>query len=283
MPKIIFDTDLGSDPDDLFALLFLLRLGKNIDLLVTGDEFDGKRAALARKVLDLAGKKEIPVVQGFDLGRKKFHTDELIEGCSYNLPKDPVSAIITACEGEEEVLYLGLQGFTNLAHVLKKKPSLKKKLKIYQMGAALGFSRAEGWIEHNIKIDPESARYVLNSSANITLVQTATTEASDAYRIHPEHPFYKRLQRSKDPLEQMLIRHCELFYEKKQRYTYMGDVLTVASALGYDFVPFEEKMLYFNKEKSLEEGRGRYIRISGKESRDKMCMALVERTICTAP
>ena len=42
MPKIIFDTDLGSDPDDLFALLFLLRLGKNIDLLVTGDEFDGK-------------------------------------------------------------------------------------------------------------------------------------------------------------------------------------------------------------------------------------------------
>src|SRR3989344_2373878 len=130
MPKIIFDTDLGSDPDDLFAFLFLLRLGKNIDLLVTGDEFDGKRAALARKVLDL--------------GRKKFHTDELIEGCSYNLPKDPVSAIITACEGEEEVLYLGLQGFTNLAHVLKKKPSLKKKLKIYQMGAALGFSRAEG-------------------------------------------------------------------------------------------------------------------------------------------
>ena len=55
------------------------------------------------------------------------------------------------------------------------------------------------------------------------------------------------------------------------------------AALGYDFVPFEEKMLYFNKENSLEEGRGRYIRISGKESRDKMCMALVERTICTAP
>ena len=87
MPKIIFDTDLGSDPDDLFALLFLLRLGKNIDLLVTGDEFAGKRATLARKVLDLAGKKEIPVVQGFDLGRKKLHTDELIEGCSYTFQK----------------------------------------------------------------------------------------------------------------------------------------------------------------------------------------------------
>jgi len=281
MVKIIFDTDIGSDPDDLFALLLLLRLKKNIALVVTGDEYDGKRATLARRVLNLAGKFDTPVVQGPDLGRKKFHADELIKHVSYKIPADPLTAMQKVCKGAGEIVYLGLQGSTNLAHLIRARPDLKSKLKIYQMAGALGFSRGEGWVEHNIKVDPESARYVLQSGANITLLQTATTEAGNAYRMHPEHPFYKRLQRSKDPLELMLVRHCELFYEKKQRNTYMGDPLTVACALGYNFVDFEEKKLRLNRKNQLEEGRGKLIRISGRESRAEQFMDFMERTICT--
>ncbi len=281
MQRIIVDTDIGSDPDDFFALLLLLRLGKNIDLVITGDEYNNKRATLARRILNLAGKSEVPVVQGPDLGRKNFHADALIQGCNYSFSKDPLAAIETICEEADEILYLGLQGFTNLAQILFKRPDLKEKLNIFQMGGALGFSRGEDWVEHNIKIDPESARFVLNSGARISLVQTATTEASEAYRLHFAHPLYNALHKSNDVLEYMLARHCTLFYEKKGRYTYMGDPLTVTAALGYNFVSFDEKSLFLNEDNQLQEGEGHLLRISKRESKSEMFMSFIETLLCS--
>jgi purine nucleosidase len=71
MTKIHIDTDIGGDIDDLCALAMVLcwpdhRRGGQADLIgvTTVAEHDGKRAAMVRYVLGLAGRTDIPVAAG---------------------------------------------------------------------------------------------------------------------------------------------------------------------------------------------------------------------------
>ena len=68
--KLLFDTDIGSDIDDAVALAYLL-MQPSIDLLgittVTGEA--RKRAALARRLLELAGQT-VPIFPGFEAPRQ---------------------------------------------------------------------------------------------------------------------------------------------------------------------------------------------------------------------
>jgi inosine-uridine nucleoside N-ribohydrolase len=62
MPKIHLDTDLGGDIDDICALAMLLRW-PDVDLtgITTVAEDNGRRAGYVRYVLELEGRKDIPV------------------------------------------------------------------------------------------------------------------------------------------------------------------------------------------------------------------------------
>eukprot|EP00475_Leptophrys_vorax_P006767 TRINITY_DN14229_c0_g1_i1.p1 TRINITY_DN14229_c0_g1~~TRINITY_DN14229_c0_g1_i1.p1 ORF type:complete len:521 (+),score=105.30 TRINITY_DN14229_c0_g1_i1:73-1635(+) len=70
--KIIIDTDIGTDCDDALAFLTLVNVikHKNVKLLgVTTNYYPAKlRAAVARRFLDDAGMKEVPVFAGNDYG-----------------------------------------------------------------------------------------------------------------------------------------------------------------------------------------------------------------------
>jgi len=65
---LIIDTDLGGDPDDAVAVVVAALRVPELALLITTDEVGGERARLARHLLDLAGRPEVPVVAGADLG-----------------------------------------------------------------------------------------------------------------------------------------------------------------------------------------------------------------------
>ena len=85
----ILDTDIGYDPDDLFALFLLLKSPEiSLDLIVTGDEVCGKRAIFTKNILELYGRSDLKVVQGEDLGNNDFVVDELIENVSYSIDRD---------------------------------------------------------------------------------------------------------------------------------------------------------------------------------------------------
>src|SRR5690606_9636959 len=71
-PKIIFDTDIGSDIDDALALLMLLHLPEDDYELIgvtTAYGFTGIRAAVAKKIIeahekDIKKQLNIPVLSG---------------------------------------------------------------------------------------------------------------------------------------------------------------------------------------------------------------------------
>ena len=78
MPKIHLDTDLGGDIDDLCALVMLLRW-KDVEFtgITTVAEADGRRAGYVRHVLELEGRKEIPVAAGADVSQGFYRYPEL--------------------------------------------------------------------------------------------------------------------------------------------------------------------------------------------------------------
>ncbi|HEX2863511.1 MAG TPA: nucleoside hydrolase, partial [Deinococcales bacterium] len=63
--QIILDTDIGTDVDDIMALALILASPELNLLGVTGAYGDtALRAKLSRRVLDLAGREDVPVLAG---------------------------------------------------------------------------------------------------------------------------------------------------------------------------------------------------------------------------
>lgn len=280
MKTVILDTDIGYDPDDLFALLLLLKSPEaDINLIVTGNEVRGKRAIFLKKVLELAGRQDIKVVQGEDLGNKGFIVNELITDSDYKVDSNYIAAIKSVLDKFNSVTYIGIDGFTNLANFLRKYPNARKKLKVYQMGGAINYSRRPNWVEHNIEIDKESARFVISSGVDISLVMAQTT-FNPVYIVDNHHSIFKRLKSSDNAVYRLLIRHCELFYKEKGWWPYMHDPLTVAEALGNNFVTFYKSSVYMDKYGNLSlSQKGPKLRLSKAESKDKEFMKFLEQKL----
>ena len=113
---VILDTDIGSDIDDTWALAMALK-SPEIDLkLVTVTEFDVVyQAKLAAKMLEIAGRSDIPV--GIGISGNKFENNCLIRDwvedydlSSYpNVREDGVQAIIdTVMASDEKVTILAI-------------------------------------------------------------------------------------------------------------------------------------------------------------------------------
>eukprot|EP00939_MAST-03C_sp_MAST-3C-sp1_P000081 g81.t1 len=89
--KIILDTDIGTDSDDVLALLMALRMSDEIEIMgVTTNYYPTKlRALVARTILEAAGREDVPVIAGCDYvcgtHRPFFHFGN--EGCGLRLEK----------------------------------------------------------------------------------------------------------------------------------------------------------------------------------------------------
>src|SRR5687768_7451572 len=70
MPKLHIDTDLGGDTDDLCALAMALSW-PDVELLAvtTNSDDQGRRAGYTRYALALAGRGDIAVAAGADVGQ----------------------------------------------------------------------------------------------------------------------------------------------------------------------------------------------------------------------
>jgi inosine-uridine nucleoside N-ribohydrolase len=272
---VILDTDIGYDADDFFALLLLLNSPElSLDLIITGDETEGKRARLTRKILEVAGRSEIKVVTGADLGNVNFSVEDMIS----DTPKaeldtlDVVEEIRNIVNQYDKVIYIGIQGFSNLATFIRRYPNLKEKLKVFQMGCSLDYSRFEGWVEHNVRIDIPAARFVFESGVDITLVMAQTT-MEPGYCFNEENQVMIKLRASDNLLHKMLLESVVRFQEKlklkgvSNPWPYAHDPLTVSVALGNNFVQFEDMLVSMNESGELmRDPNGKKVRGSLKNS-----------------
>jgi purine nucleosidase len=196
MRPVIFDTDIGTDVDDILALAFLAK-SPELQLIgvttVYGDT--PLRARIARITCDLLGRSDTAVL----IGEKETLSRRQIYWAGHegygipNLEKTEVPTTPGAVDylldkanrfpGELEVLATG--PLTNIASAIKKDAATFSKIKhLYLMGGAFWLNRPE----HNIKSDPEAAKIVFESGIPITAIGLDLTlrvllDANDLRRI----------------------------------------------------------------------------------------------------
>lgn len=182
---VIFDTDIGTDIDDAYALVALIRRPELELLGVTTVSSDAAaRARLAAKLLHVAGTKwaRVPVYAGISTATQYMKQVEWAEGFSSpNLHLDGgvdfMRRQINARPGEITLIAVG--ELTNMAALLKSESGIGKKIRaISLMGGAIHRGYAPGSKpepEWNIKSNAEAARTVFTSGVPLLVAPLDST------------------------------------------------------------------------------------------------------------
>jgi purine nucleosidase len=261
--KLVLDTDMGSDVDDALCLALALASPELELLAVTnvGRE-SALRARIARKLLELAGRADVPVHAGCRV--------PLLAGNGYNWFGHEGAGILESGEepaierthAADALLELSLRHpgleiaavgpLTNLALALAKDPDFAARVgRLTIMGGHLrevsyrGRVFAPG-VDYNLCSDPHASLVVLRSgiptrlvTADVTL-RTALRDADVA-----------RLEASARPLHQALARAVRIWTPVQRRLfdrpgaapadntAFLHDPLTLACVHDESFCTFE--------------------------------------------
>ena len=182
---VIFDTDIGTDIDDAYALAALIRRPELELLGVTTVSSDAvARARLAAKLLSVAGGKwaGVPVYAGISTATQYMKQVEWADGfTSPSLHDDGgmefMRRQINARPGEITLIAVG--ELTNIAALLESEPGIGKKIRaISLMGGAVHRGYAPGSKpepEWNIKSNAAAARTVFTSGVPLLVAPLDST------------------------------------------------------------------------------------------------------------
>ncbi len=193
---IIIDTDPGHD--DAFAILLALA-SERLEVLglsaVAGNTPVGLAADNARRIVELAGRPDIPVWVGSDLPlmRAPRHAHDIhgrtgLDGHDWPLPLHPpqpghaVDRIIDLLRAAEPrtITLVALGPLTNVASLLRRAPDTAALLRrIVMMGG--GFfegGNVTPAAEFNIVVDPEAAAVVFGSGVELVVMPLDCTHGA---------------------------------------------------------------------------------------------------------
>ena len=251
MPKIILDTDIGSDVDDAMALLFALH-SPELDIkgvtTVYGDV--NLRAQIALKLIALDGKKGIPVALGIEkpLLREREIWRDGIEGKGLITEKEtdliPVAEhavdyiIRIVHENPGEIVLVAIGPLTNLAAAIIKDPSIISKIKeiifIGGMARVSDNSLDVPVIEYNVRCDPEAARVVFRAGISIIMLGMDVTRQNSTFIDRED---LKKIKEVGNPVHLAAAALLEIYWEYLQKNgSWMHDALALAFAIDRSLV-----------------------------------------------
>lgn len=272
MYKVIFDTDIGDDIDDSFALGLVLK-NPNFETLAVTTVFKNTvaRAKQAKALVELSGKK-IPVyvgevypysgnITGFSMDSGDLAT---ILPCQYDNSMDDLEIEYNAAEAivrlaklhSKELIIFAVGAMTNVARAIELDPSIVNDIKaVYQMG---------GWFtnfvpEWNIICDPEACDIVYKSGVSVYAVGLDVT-----LQCPLDGNLLEDLRNSKDPMTNRIFvwldRWFDYFHFEK---SVLHDPLAITAL--YEEKTLEFKPLYV---KVVLEGEKRAAMLVSEEAVD---------------
>lgn len=237
---MIVDTDVGGDPDDAVAVVAAARKVPELALVITSDEYGGERARFVRFLLDLAGRSDVPVVAGSDLGNSRLYcVDGLIPAAVPMQRTDLVRAVADVCASTTgRVRWVGMGPLSNLSTLQSARPDLVARMVVTQMGGAIVY-RNPSRAEHNFRVDPEAAIRMLPilEPGRPTLVVSDVT-FNPEMEITAESAIYKRWSEpGAPPWAPVLTAHCDRWMERLPG-SMQHDGLTLAAAMLWPGIRF---------------------------------------------
>jgi len=254
--KVIFDTDFSVPPQDDGTALILALKSSELKILgvttVAGNATVQQATFDALRVLEIAGRTDIPVYQGANrpwMHEKtefatrvhgKWWSDEAPPpppgGFAKKLPEteSAVSFIIRTVEqNPTEITIIAIGPLTNIATAIRQQPGFAKKVKkIVIMGGAIaslpnGGGNVTPNAEFNFWVDPEAAQVVIRSGIPIILTPLNVTAKTDFSK-----QWFDEIIAADTPLTRLIKQTMGPFYEKHPDvHSQMYDQLTVASLI----------------------------------------------------
>jgi pyrimidine-specific ribonucleoside hydrolase len=196
---IVIDCDPGHD--DAIAILLALA-SPEVEVrgitTVAGNQTLEKTTRNALKVLELAGRSDIPVAAGADRPlKRKLRTAPNVHGESGldgpDLPEPTTEPVVAhAADFLAELLEPGVVlvptgPLTNVAMLLDRHPDVKDRLeRIVWMGGAIGEGNVTPAAEFNAFVDPEAAAAVFGSGIAVTMIGLDITHKALFTRAHAD-------------------------------------------------------------------------------------------------
>lgn len=196
---IVIDCDPGHD--DAIAILLALA-SPEVELrgvtTVAGNQTLAKTTRNALKVLELAGRADIPVAAGADAPLRRtlrvaanVHGESGLDGPS--LPEPSARVVETHAADflaeliEPGVVLVPTGPLTNVALMLERHPDVRDRLeRIVWMGGAIGEGNVTPAAEFNAFVDPEAAAAVFRSGIPVTMIGLDVTHMALFTRAHAD-------------------------------------------------------------------------------------------------
>ena len=171
---VILDTDIGGDIDDTWALGLLLK-SPELDLkLAVGDYGQAEyRARLLAKLLERAGRSDVPVGIGLDVKslakarQAAWLQDYDLQRYPGKVHADGVQAIIeTIMTSKRPVTLICIGPVPNIAEALKREPRIAKRARFVGMHGSVrvGYDgNRKPSAEWNVRADPKSCQAVFSA------------------------------------------------------------------------------------------------------------------------
>jgi purine nucleosidase len=217
--RVVLDTDIGSNPDDALALALALHSPElELAAVTTVGAEPVYRARIAARMLELAGRAQIPVHAGCGvplLGGEGFcwfgHEGEGLLEPTEEPPfarEHAVDALRALLHRHDALHIAALGPLTNLAAVLILEPELVSRIgSITVVGGWLHASASAQGAGYNLDADPHAAQRVFASGAPLRLL---TPDATLKAWLRPRELARLR-EHSADPLLAALADAVELW------------------------------------------------------------------------
>ena len=207
---VILDTDIGWDIDDTWALVMLLNSPElDVKLILTATGDTPYRARIVAKLLEIAGRTDIPLGIGLQQDSKSGPQAQWVAG--YALEQYPgqaeregVRALVDVImRSPEPVTLISIAPLPNIAAALAMEPRIAERARFIGMHGSLwrGYGHsADPSVEYNVQMDVAACRMVFAAPWGITL-----TPLDTCGRISLREDKYQKVRDCPTPLARALM------------------------------------------------------------------------------
>jgi inosine-uridine nucleoside N-ribohydrolase len=217
---VIYDTDIGDDIDDTWALCMLLKSPQfDVKMVSTTAHKAHARARLVAKLLTVAGRTDIPIALGRGAdgttSQDQWCDDFQLDDYAGKVYEDGPQAIVDLVhDSNPPITIIAVGPLQSVSDALEKDPSIAPKAHFVGMHGSVykgygGSTTASA--EYNVQQDAPAARRALLAgwkSTTITPLDTCGIVRLDGDR-------YAALDESTDPMVKALLENYRVWLEAK--------------------------------------------------------------------